>query len=224
MDWPTVFHRPKRDHRARGGPASIVVVHGTGATDIKSILRYYTHSTSGIGPHWLIDYDGVRHHFVDESEVAYHAGHGSGDADHRDEYKAGLATWTRVLKEGGVATAPDQRYTFWRKRWPGAQGPQDLACGLEPNVRSVGVELQSPKRRQPRGYYDAQYASLADLLREAAQRHGFPLDRAHILGHEDVNPIARCTARGPYDPGLAFDWDGLLAATHSDRSEPPPTH
>ena len=53
------------------------------------------------------------------------------------------------------------------------------------------------------GFTDAQYESLATLLSDVCQRNHIPLDREHIIGHEEYKPEKT-------DPGELFDWDRLM--------------
>lgn len=209
---PATQHPTAFDHHERGYPAVFAVVHATGDTCLDDIVRFYVESGQGVAPHYVIDYGGEVHQFVAEGRIAYHVGYGPEEAD---LFRAGWEVWSRRLKAAPwKVDAPAPRYATWRARWPDADSPRDLAPGpdLATNHRSVGIELRSPEHRQPAAFFPAQYAALAAVLRDVAGRHGFPLDRAHVLGHYDCNPISRGDARGDYDPGEAFDWPGLLGA------------
>ncbi len=51
------------------------------------------------------------------------------------------------------------------------------------------------------------YRSSARLVRYLAMRHGVPLDRAHILGHDNVPGTLPTTVKGMHeDPGPFWDW------------------
>lgn len=69
------------------------------------------------------------------------------------------------------------------------------------NLHYIGVEMEQPKYDTP--YTGIQYAVLASWIREMSQTYGFPLDRQHIIGHdEEPNGIAQ----GKTDPGPMFNW------------------
>jgi len=78
---------------------------------------------------------------------------------------------------------------------------------LDPaNIYYLGVELEGPSLDYV--YTDAQYHVLASWIRDMAATFGFPIDRAHIIGHsEEANGIRQ----GKTDPGPTFDWDYLMA-------------
>ena len=59
-----------------------------------------------------------------------------------------------------------------------------------------------------RAYFtDKLYHSLARLTRYTAERYGIPLDREHIIGHDQVpGPTQAFQAGMHWDPGTYFDW------------------
>lgn len=75
----------------------------------------------------------------------------------------------------------------------------------EYNAAYLQVELCQPLPSSPFSEY--QYRTLAALCTYWAQRYGFPLDRKHIQGHEEIPPGER---EGKSDPGRMFDWGKLL--------------
>lgn len=213
---------------ARKGPVVAVIVHATGDTDLDEVASYYLKPKKAgyrIGPHYLIDTAGAVYQFTPEDCVAYHAGY-QGDGDDNDGalYKQGWAVWSRRIKKAPwIVQGEFSGYAWWRERWPGLESPTGLwvdgrqvspglVCGEHPNGSTVGIECLSPKHRLPEVFTDAQYASLSTLVREIAGRHGFPVDKDRIIGHEDVGPIARCDEKGGWDPGLSrgFNWGRVL--------------
>lgn len=192
--------RPRRDK-----PITCQVVHTTGDTDLEKIVRYYLKT---IGPHFLIDYDGTITQFVETDRVAWHCGfQGDGPDNEGELYEKGWEVWSRRIdKSPWKVEDPYPGYETWRKRWPDFQSPIELVSGRYPNFVSIGIEVREPERRQPAKFFDAQYEALAELLKFNAANHQLILDRDHVLGHYDVNPIARCGPEGDRDPGEAFDW------------------
>ncbi|MFJ2867864.1 N-acetylmuramoyl-L-alanine amidase [Kitasatospora sp. NPDC087314] len=90
------------------------------------------------------------------------------------------------------------------------------------NMHSIGIEHEGfalPTDR-PTWYSEQLYRSSAELVRYLAGRFGIPLDRAHVIGHEEVPaPTQEAVADMHWDPGPFWDWDHyleLLGAT------PPP--
>ncbi len=68
------------------------------------------------------------------------------------------------------------------------------------NRRSIGIEHEGFVADPGRWYTTAMYESSARLTRWICERHGIPMDRAHIIGHVEV-PGATHT-----DPGTGWDW------------------
>lgn len=98
----------------------------------------------------------------------------------------------------------------------------DLAswgAGAFNNARYLNVELEQPWRTTP--YTDLQYQLLASFLREVSASYGFPLDRAHVLGHDETTQGQQ---QGQTDPGVMFDWNyegGLWVAAPPPPPPPP---
>lgn len=60
------------------------------------------------------------------------------------------------------------------------------------------------------------YRSSAKLVRYLAKRHGIPLDRAHILGHDNVPGVTPANvASMHWDPGPYWDWDHYFDLLHA---------
>jgi len=75
------------------------------------------------------------------------------------------------------------------------------------NMHSIGIEHEGYLAHGHRWYTEAQYQSSAKLVRNLAARFNIPLDRDHIIGHEEIpgeNPGH--TARQHFDPGPFWDW------------------
>ncbi len=84
------------------------------------------------------------------------------------------------------------------------------------NERSVGIEHEGYVTDC--GYYtEAMYQGSAALTLDVASRQGVPLDRSHVIGHNEVpdpyNPGKFGGSGNHTDPGPCWDWDyymGLL--------------
>lgn len=202
-------------HPSRQGAPLCFVLHTTGTSRFDEAIRYYQTSSEGISPHYVIDLSGALYRLVPDDQVAYHCGYGTAQG----LYAQGLDVWTRWAgKPPKELQQPFSGYTFWRERWPGKQSPLELACGAAPNGRSIGIELLAPRHPTPSVFTDPQYTTCAELLADRSTAHRIPLDRAHVLGHEDVNPVARADRRGGTDPGRGFDWDRILSAARGARA------
>ena len=53
------------------------------------------------------------------------------------------------------------------------------------------------------GFTDAQYDALSVLVEDICSRYQIPMDRAHIIGHEEYSPQKQ-------DPGQLFDWSRIM--------------
>jgi hypothetical protein len=75
------------------------------------------------------------------------------------------------------------------------------------NMHSIGIEHEGYLAHGHRWYTEAQYRSSAKLVRYLAARFGIPLDREHIIGHEEIPAEdAEHSAKQHYDPGPFWDW------------------
>ncbi|MBO0843625.1 MAG: N-acetylmuramoyl-L-alanine amidase, partial [Nocardioides sp.] len=89
------------------------------------------------------------------------------------------------------------------------------------NTHSIGVEHEG-FATQASWYTEAEYENSATLVRWLAKTYGVPLDRAHIIGHDQVPGITSgATASMHWDPGPYWDWshyfDLLGAPIRPDR-------
>lgn len=209
-----------RDLPARKEPARCFIVHGTGQTNLKKVLAYYQ-STNGLCPHYVIGTDGTVYQTADEGLIAYHA---ATPENERALYRMGWQNWSRFVWKkdkpehiGGEFPG----YRWWRETWKdrGYDSPLDLLPQGKTNAVTIGIELVTPASPSKRLYQPAQYESLAQLLRARGLDNHIPINRETVLGHSDVNPLRRCTERGPYDPGLAFSYNHLWDLVTS-RSAP----
>jgi N-acetyl-anhydromuramyl-L-alanine amidase AmpD len=141
--------------------------------------------------HFLIDHTGKIWQFIPIAEVAWHTG-------------------SAKRKALGKSEPP----TWWKERWQNLKSPLDLPPwkGGGPNGNSIGIDLLAHGNGAiSKGYTKLQYQSLAKLIKDLTASTDVPISREHILGHEDVDPIARGTSKGGWDPGK-FDWDKLFDA------------
>ncbi|MFF4989905.1 N-acetylmuramoyl-L-alanine amidase [Streptosporangium saharense] len=74
------------------------------------------------------------------------------------------------------------------------------------NSRSIGIEHEGYLAKGA-WFTEAMYQASARLVAYLAGRYGIPLDRAHILGHDNVPGTTPQTVRGMHqDPGPYWDW------------------
>ncbi len=94
------------------------------------------------------------------------------------------------------------------------------------NLHSVGIEHEGFAASGATWFTEAQYRATAGLVRYLAARYGVPLDREHVIGHDDVPGISSPTVSGMHwDPGPYWDWDHFMAllgaAPRSSGGGPP---
>lgn len=181
-------------HRQRRVAPRCYVIHNTGSNNEAADISYYERNDHGIAPNFAIGREGKRYQVVPPNQLAYHV-------KMSNEQKTAYSTdWTPP--------------SWWAKRWPGVRSPLDLKTGLEPNASAIGIEVVGSDG----DFTEAQYAELAALLLDLS-RSGPPLAKDTLLGHSDVNPLARSNDRGPTDPGVKFDWKRLYRSLGLDAGD-----
>ncbi len=84
------------------------------------------------------------------------------------------------------------------------------------NAKSIGIEHEGYAAQQGAWYTEALYRNSAKLVRYLAIHYGIPLDRAHIIGHDNVPGIAPAYVRGMHwDPGPYWDWAHYFDLLHA---------
>ncbi|SCE78873.1 N-acetylmuramoyl-L-alanine amidase [Micromonospora saelicesensis] len=85
------------------------------------------------------------------------------------------------------------------------------------NAKSIGLEHEG-FAAQGTWYTEAMYRTSAKLVRHLALRLGIPLDRQHIIGHDNVPGTIASTVRGMHwDPGPYWDWTHYFDLLHAPR-------
>jgi hypothetical protein len=80
------------------------------------------------------------------------------------------------------------------------------------NAKSIGLEHEGFLANPDAWYTEAMYRSSARLVRYLAKKYGVPLDRQHILGHDNVPGPTTSTVAGMHtDPGPYWDWRHYFA-------------
>ncbi|WP_327666501.1 MULTISPECIES: N-acetylmuramoyl-L-alanine amidase [unclassified Streptomyces] len=80
------------------------------------------------------------------------------------------------------------------------------------NAKSIGLEHEGFLAAPDAWYTEAMYRSSARLVRYLAAKYRIPLDRQHILGHENVPGPTTSTIPGMHtDPGPYWDWRHYFA-------------
>ncbi|MGW0892494.1 N-acetylmuramoyl-L-alanine amidase [Saccharopolyspora sp. NPDC002578] len=81
------------------------------------------------------------------------------------------------------------------------------AGSWERNMRSIGIEHEGWAAEGGTWYTEPMYRASAKLVRHLADEYDIPLDREHILGHDEVTAETAAKAGSEhYDPGPFWDW------------------
>lgn len=155
---------------------SAVVIDPTNPYDLETVRQIFLDYE--ISVHYLIDRDGTVYCYIPENRVAWHAG---------------VGTW----KDNEAYANKMNHYAI---------GIEIMGIGSEADMRPYLTKEQYHQLDHTLiGFTDAQYASLAALVTDICQRNDIPMDREHILGHQEYNPQKT-------DPGELFQWNHLLPA------------
>ena len=90
------------------------------------------------------------------------------------------------------------------------------------NMHAINIENEGFAAQGTAWYTPAEYRSDAALVRYLAAKFHIPLDRQHILGHEEVPGETNSgTAAQHWDPGPFWNWNHLMALVHrvGDRQQ-----
>ncbi|NGO69921.1 N-acetylmuramoyl-L-alanine amidase [Streptomyces sp. SB3404] len=80
------------------------------------------------------------------------------------------------------------------------------------NAKSVGLEHEGFLTDPDAWYTEAMYRSSARLVTYLSRRYDIPLDRQHILGHDNVpGPVGTSIPGMHTDPGPYWDWQHYFA-------------
>jgi N-acetyl-anhydromuramyl-L-alanine amidase AmpD len=101
--------------------------------------------------------------------------------------------------------------------------PQDVAWAVGnwyDNTHSVSIENEGFAAQGADWYTDAEYRSDAALVRYLAARYGVPLDREHIIGHDEVGGVSNASDKDQHDdPGPYWNWNYFMSLVRG-QSEP----
>ncbi|MEV6412642.1 N-acetylmuramoyl-L-alanine amidase [Kribbella sp. NPDC051718] len=76
------------------------------------------------------------------------------------------------------------------------------------NMHSIGIEHEGFAAQGATWYTEALYRNSAKLVKYLAKQNNIPLDRAHIIGHDQVPGTVPSTVAGMHwDPGPYWDWE-----------------
>lgn len=165
------------------------------------------HDPTQYGSYDLADRPGdglaIQYIVVHDTEVSYAATLALfGDPTHRVS-----ANYVIRSSDGQVTQMVDDQDVAWH------------AGNWYVNAHAIGIELEGFLVNGYTWYTNKEYQSLASLIRYLAHRYGIPVDRAHIIGHDQVpGPAAQYQAGMHFDPGPYFDWDRLMVTVRGGSS------
>ncbi|NUS15373.1 MAG: N-acetylmuramoyl-L-alanine amidase [Streptomyces sp.] len=80
------------------------------------------------------------------------------------------------------------------------------------NMHSVGVEHEGFAMKTGDWFTEQEYDSSAELVKFLAGKFGIPLDREHVIGHDEVPGVLDDKVRKQHwDPGPYWDWNHYMA-------------
>ena len=163
-------------------PPEMVMIHFCSAVvsnpedpyDLQSVRQTFVKADVSI--HYLIDREGNIYCYVPENRVAWHAG--PGDWQGIEKYKNNMNRYSIGIELMAIGSYEDMSIYLTKEQYD----------ALDPAWI---------------GYTDAQYTALEGLVADICQRYDIPMDRSHIIGHEEY-------ASQKNDPGELFDWSRII--------------
>lgn len=113
--------------------------------------------------------------------------------DHKPSGQGPTSAHYLIGKDGTLySLVPESKIAYHAGNW-------------DVNVKSIGIELEG-KSADAGMFTTPMLSTLVILVRQLSRKYGFPMDRKHIIGHNEV-PKATHT-----DPGKFFPWDKFMTA------------
>jgi len=90
------------------------------------------------------------------------------------------------------------------------------------NAHSIGIEHEGFAVEGATWFSETMYHESAELVKYLAERHDIPLNREHIIGHDNVPGTSPGTQTSMHwDPGTFWDWNHYMDLIGAEDSEPP---
>jgi N-acetyl-anhydromuramyl-L-alanine amidase AmpD len=106
-----------------------------------------------------------------------------------------VSTHYVMSTEGDVTQMVDNKNVGWH------------AGNWNVNMHAIGYEHEGFAIQGTTWYTEAMYQTSATLTRYLAAKYGIPLDRGHIIGHDDIPGPTDAFVRGMHwDPGPFWNW------------------
>lgn len=80
------------------------------------------------------------------------------------------------------------------------------------NMHSIGIEHEGYAIKGDAGWYtEPEYESSAALVKHLAAKYSIPLDREHIIGHDEVPSVLDTKVQDHWDAGPFWDWNHFMS-------------
>lgn len=189
----------------------IVVIHFTASPTLKSAEGEF-YRTDHKSIHYIVDKDGtIVKGEVEEGEEAYHSGclltrpkcHSDDEKPNPEIYEKDdnccmrginkISIGIELVNLGNMCEDTETRLCDFG----GGETCKDFCENMGKGTEINGIVWEK--------YSEEQIDALAYLVSEIVSRHNIPIDREHIIGHEEVDPGRKV------DPGPAFPWDEFMS-------------
>jgi N-acetyl-anhydromuramyl-L-alanine amidase AmpD len=125
---------------------------------------------------------------------------------------------TETSYDGTIRLVTDPTYLSWQYTLRSSDGHIAQHMNFEDvgwhagnwyvNAHSIGLEHEGFAADGAAWYTEAMYQTSAALVKYLARKHHIPLDRAHIIGHDQIPGTIPATIPGMHwDPGPYWDWE-----------------
>lgn len=186
---------------------------GPGGVDMQYVPALYKQFSSDPGDYGNYDlanrpYDGldIRYIIIHDSEVSYD---GTINTFLRQTYTS--ANYVIRSSDGQITEMLPPKNVAWQ------------AGNWYINSHSIGIEHEGFAVEGSTWYSEPMYRASAKLVKYLAKRFNIPLDRQHILGHDNVPGLNPSYQRGMHwDPAIYWDWShyfDLLGAPFTSQKQ-----
>jgi N-acetyl-anhydromuramyl-L-alanine amidase AmpD len=169
-----------------------------GCESVPAPYEQYGDAPGDYGNHDLAD----RPHDLKIDDIVIHDTEGSWDTALQLVQDPTYLGWHYTVRssDGQIAAHLDPKDVGWH------------AGNWYVNMHSIGVEHEGFAAQGATWYTESLYESSAALVRHLAHEYGVPIDRAHIIGHDQVPGTIPSTVAGMHwDPGPYWDWEHYMA-------------
>ncbi len=163
-------------------PPEMVMIHFCSAVKIDEKDPYNIDLVRGtfidyeVSTHYIIERDGTIRCYIPEDRVAWHAGNGKWPLDER--FNNAMNQYAIGIEMVAMGSKKDMSIYMSGKKYD----------ALDQSLM---------------GFTQEQYTALQALVNDLCLRYDIPLDREHIIGHDEY-------AKSKRDPGELFDWSKIV--------------